>query len=301
MSKRGENGIMKDSDWKILTILSQTQNITRTAELLFLTQPTLTKRLKQIEEELGTQLIIRGTKGITLTPKGITAAAYGQKILELIDEMKLQLTESRQWDEGTLRIGISGSIANYVMPGFFADFSQKHPKLRTEITDYISEDTIQLVQGKKLDFGFICTEVYSSNIAKYLLRTEPCYVVSKNPVSLEDLPSLPRIFVKQNTYSNELAQNWWNERYSAPPLFGFKAGNGEIAVQMIQRGLCYGLIYYRGKDYFKEHGLYAKPLYYLDGTPLARNCFLIYHRSREQDSLIQNFMNEIKNYDFSVL
>lgn len=290
---------MKDLDWKILVTLYQNKNITKTANLYFLSQPTLTKRIQLIEKELETQLIIRNNKGITFTQKGEMVVKYGERILNLLDEMHENLSKSDQWDVGTVKIGISGSIANYVIPGFFTEFSNQHPKLQAEINDLISDDTIKLVTEKKLDFGFICSEIYSTHIAKFLIRKELCYLVSKEPIRLEDLPHTPRIFIRQNEYSTTLVQNWWNEHFSDPPEFAFKARSGDIAVQMIEKGLCFGLIYFRGKDYFASRGLYYEPLYFLDGMPLTRNCWLIYNRSRENDPLVVNFMKAVKSCDFS--
>ena len=292
---------MRDTDWKLLWTLYQNKNITRTAELFFLSQPTLSKRIQQMEEELGTQLIIRNTKGITFTPKGDLAVKYAVQIIQLMDELQAQLADASPMEPTTIRIGLSGSIANYIIPGFFTEFSQKYPHFHADIADYMSDYTIDLVSQNKLDFGFVCTEVFSSLISKYLIRREPCFLVSKVPLSLEKLPEIPRIFINQNEYSNLVMQNWWNERYAVPPEFGFKARNGEIAVQMIKRDLCYGLVFYRGKHYFEDLGLHAAPIYFMDGTPVYRNCWLIYNRKREHESLIQNFMNEIRAWDFSSL
>jgi len=290
---------MRDIDWKILTTLYKNQNITKTANAFFISQPTLTKRLQQIEHELGAQLIVRNNKGISFTTKGELVVKCAERIQQLTDELQGKLSESGQWDIGTLKIGISGSIANYVIPGFFTGFTSRHPKLKAEITDYISGDTVDLITKKKLDIGFICSEVYSSYIAKHLLRKEPCYLVSKKPIKLSELPGIPRTYINQNEYSKNIVQNWWDERYSIPPEFGFKAHSGNIAVQMIENGLCYGLIFFRGQRYFEERNLYSEALYFLDRTPVYRNCWLIYHRDREHDPLIQNFLKEIKECDFS--
>ena len=292
---------MRDSDWKILSTLYQNKNITKKANLFFLSQPTLTKRIQKMEEELGAQLLLRHTKGITFTPKGELAVKYANQILQLTQELKTHLNDTPQPQPATIRIGISLSIANYVIPGFFTEFSKKFPHLHADIADHISEYTIDLIIQNKLDFGFICSQVYSSQISKHLLRTEPCYVVSKTPVDLASLPEIPCVVSNHNKHSQQVMQNWWDEHYADPPTFCFKAHNGELALQIIKKSLCYSLMFYRGKHFFENHGLCATPIYYMDGSPVSRNCYLIYNRQREQEPMIQNFLHEIRMWDFSLM
>ncbi len=61
---------MEYRDWYILQTLYQEQNITKTAETLYLSQPALTKRLRQIEKEFGVQIVQRGSRGVHFTPQG---------------------------------------------------------------------------------------------------------------------------------------------------------------------------------------------------------------------------------------
>ncbi|WP_238933669.1 helix-turn-helix domain-containing protein [Brevibacillus choshinensis] len=70
---------MDDRDWQVLHILYNQKNITKTAQLLFITQPALTKRLMQIEEEFGVKIVNRGIKGVHFTPEGeLLAKRAGQ-------------------------------------------------------------------------------------------------------------------------------------------------------------------------------------------------------------------------------
>jgi DNA-binding transcriptional LysR family regulator len=70
---------MRDQDWAIISKLHSEKNITRTADLVFMTQPTLTKRIQQIEEELGIALVTRSSKGVVFTPEGEYVAKKAEK------------------------------------------------------------------------------------------------------------------------------------------------------------------------------------------------------------------------------
>ena len=79
---------MTDLDWRILVTLYQRKNVTETASLLFMTQPTLTKRLQKIENELGIIVALRNKKGVFFTPEGEYAASQAMKIAEILKETK---------------------------------------------------------------------------------------------------------------------------------------------------------------------------------------------------------------------
>ena len=290
---------MRDLDWKILISLYESRNITKTAGIFFLSQPTLTKKIQQYEEELNCQLIIRNTKGISFTESGLTAVKYGAKILKLIDELhkELSITKSEE-KSGTLKIGISGSISSYVSQRFLIPFSEEYPRIKLEISNYIIDDTIELVEKKKLDIGFVCTEVYSAQIKKYKVRKEQCYLVSKEPVELTMLPQMRRVKSVLNDYSKNLLINWWNERFTLPPVDDCYVENGDVTLQMLKKKSSYGLIFYRGNDCFSHNGLHAEPIYFLDGTPVARNSWLIYHLDNEMNPLIQQFLLSISECNF---
>lgn len=288
---------MRDIDWNILVTLFDNKNITKTARIFYLSQPTLTKRIQMIEEELGAQLIIRHTKGISFTPKGETAVNYGRKMLNLLNEVHECMTMPDQWDEGTLSLGVSASISRYAVPAILSTFVPAHPLLNLEISNYISEDTADLVLKKRLDFGIICANTPSPKLCYQQIREEPCYLVSREPLDIDQLPNYPRIISTLNEYSSNLLKGWWNERFSVPGNCGLSIADCNVALQMIHKGFCYGLIFYRGKDAF--NGLNARPLHYLDGRPLVRKSWLIYHADREHEPLISNFAKAVGEIDFS--
>jgi DNA-binding transcriptional LysR family regulator len=91
---------MRDLDWQIIATLHSERNITKVAELLFITQPALTKRIQQIENELGTALITRSTKGVAFTSEGEYAAARAREILALIDDVKQHIEQTNLVEGG---------------------------------------------------------------------------------------------------------------------------------------------------------------------------------------------------------
>ena len=79
---------MDNFDWKLLYTLYETRNITRAAQKLYLSQPTITKKIQQIEEEFDTSLIVRQSRGIAFTPEGLFLVEKAQQFLNEYEELK---------------------------------------------------------------------------------------------------------------------------------------------------------------------------------------------------------------------
>ena len=79
---------MKDSDWEILYRLYKTPNITKVANMLYISQPSLTRRLKGIEEEFNIKIVSRTSKGVTFTPEGEYLAKKAENYMDFIKEIK---------------------------------------------------------------------------------------------------------------------------------------------------------------------------------------------------------------------
>lgn len=87
---------MEERDWQIIKTLYEQKNITKTARVLYMSQPTLTARIKQIEESLGTKLLYRGNKGITFTETGEYTVKFAEHILGEMQELRKLLPICRK-------------------------------------------------------------------------------------------------------------------------------------------------------------------------------------------------------------
>ena len=114
---------MRDFDWQILVTLNKTHNISRTAELLYLSQPTLTKRIQVIEDELGIPLIIRSRRGSVFTPEGERIAQKAESIVAAIQEIKTDVAARSKGTKGVLRLGVPHSYVRYVLPNLIAAYT----------------------------------------------------------------------------------------------------------------------------------------------------------------------------------
>ena len=122
---------MDERDWLIFHVLAEKRNITKTGQALFISQPAITTRLHQIEEEMGTKLIYRSGKGIHFTPQGEYLAHRSKEMVVRIQEIKDQISSMHDDVQGTLRIAASHFMTKYKLPRLLKLFQRKISSCRT--------------------------------------------------------------------------------------------------------------------------------------------------------------------------
>ena len=107
------------------------ENISRAAEVLHITQPTLSRQMAQLEEELGTQLFIRG-KHMTLTDAGVMLKHRAEEVAALMGKIENEFA-SQQEIGGVISIGSGGLNASHMLPAAMAGFREKYPKVQFQL------------------------------------------------------------------------------------------------------------------------------------------------------------------------
>ena len=107
-------------------------SITQAARALGLTQPALTRRLQQLEEELGAELLVRGRKGVTLTELGRLVVDQGRQVLERYSRLREDVGAHLRLEAGTVRVGGGATAVSLLLPEVIREFRQSHPDLEAK-------------------------------------------------------------------------------------------------------------------------------------------------------------------------
>ena len=144
---------------RILKAIANEKSFTKAAEILYLSQPSLSKQIKQLERKLDIVLINRTKNNISLTENGEIFLQYSERILALCEESYRTLIDLKNGERGTLTIGASQTIGTYLMPRIIALFAQNHPQITLKVqvnsTRIISRDTI----NRTIDIAIIGGEI----------------------------------------------------------------------------------------------------------------------------------------------
>lgn len=124
--------------------VAQEENITRAADILHVTQPTLSRQLMDLERELGVTLMLRGKKGLTLTDDGIYFRQRASEIVELADRLEQSFAEKNNDITGVISIGATEAVGSRMFAKLVKQFSEKYPLIKfnlyNEMADYIKDN-----------------------------------------------------------------------------------------------------------------------------------------------------------------
>ncbi len=204
--------IMDFRDWTILKVLYEQKNITKTATLMHISQPALTKRLQQIEQNFGVQIVHRGRRGVHFTPQGEYLVKCADEMLNKLQDINDHISNMDDKVTGTLRIGSSFLFSRIKLPILLKLFKDKYPDVEFHVVTGWSEQIYQVLVKQDVHIGLIRGD-YKWSGGKRLLLHESLLLVSKKEIKMEDLPKLPRIDYKSDTKLKEMISSLHNIYY----------------------------------------------------------------------------------------
>jgi DNA-binding transcriptional LysR family regulator len=208
---------------RILKAIATEKNFTKAADILYLSQPSLSKQIKTLEKNLNITLIQRENNKISLTENGKILLNYCERILPLCEECCRVLIDLKNGERGNLIIGANQTIGRYLLPKVLELFVKNYPHIKVEIKINSTRNISKSVKNKEVDVGLISGEIpkqFQKHIlAEPFLEDEILLIVSKshafaskNILSKEDLYDLNFINLYpgstfQKFIDNVLSQN----------------------------------------------------------------------------------------------
>ncbi|AVQ98198.1 LysR family transcriptional regulator [Oceanobacillus iheyensis] len=289
---------MKFQDWEMLATLYETENITQAAERLFLSQPTLTSRLKNMENYYGVQLMNRKQRGVTFTPEGEQLAQHAVRMLYEQRKIEEKLHNMKNQVAGTLRVGVSNFFALNKMPKLLRLFKQSYPDVEFQVVTGWSSEMHRLISNHDVHISFIKGD-YAWNEQKDLLYEEEICIASPWQFQMEDLPTLPRIDYYTDEKMRSLVEHWWYNNYKHPPNINIQVNQVETCKEMVINGLGYAIL---ANLVVRPHSeLFIKPLYLPDGKPITRKTWMYYHEDALELNIVKAFVQFIQTIDVKAL
>lgn len=127
----------------------------KAAEKLCISQPGLSRQIKQMEDLLQVQLFTRDNKKVTLTPAGHYLQEHSDSIFNQLKDIKRKLLTIGDGDTGALRIGFLGSAMQNVIPALLSEIKEQYPKINTALEEMSNTEQMQAVLADDLDIGFV--------------------------------------------------------------------------------------------------------------------------------------------------
>ena len=146
---------MEDHRLKAFCLVVEMKSFSKAAEAKFMTQSAMSHLIKNLEDELGVRLLSRKGKNTILTPAGRIFYEHAKKILEDYKTMGNDIYNLVKKVKGPLYIGASTTVATYLLPQVFYDFSKSYPEVRIHLSVSNTEKIINELQQGKIDIGIV--------------------------------------------------------------------------------------------------------------------------------------------------
>ena len=198
------------------------ENITKAAESLHITQPTLSRQLMQLEDELQCQLFIRGKNKVTLTHEGMLLRRRAEEIVDLTLKTEKEFLSQANQVAGEIFIGSGESYAFHMFAKKLYQFQRQYPHVQYHIESGNADDIKQKIDQGLIDIGLLMEPV---DVDKYdcihldyqerwgIIARKDCELAKKGYVTPKDIVSLPLIVPHRLLVQNELG-HWLNEDFS---------------------------------------------------------------------------------------
>ena len=243
--------------YKIFYEVAKEGNITKACQTLNVTQPAISKSIKNLEDYLGGSLFIRGKKGVILTEEGKVLFEYIKQAKILIDNGETEFSNMLNLESGTIRIGISTNLTESFFFPYLSKYHELHPKVKIKIITDIGNELINKLKEGLIDIAIMhfCCKPYPSELKITKIKEiENCLVVGKEYKELikitdiNDLKDYPFIMQIKGSSSRNIIEGYLSD-HNLNITPSIELSSYTLVSEFAKLGLGIGLT---TKEYIKE-------------------------------------------------
>ncbi|WP_038286787.1 LysR family transcriptional regulator [Acetivibrio straminisolvens] len=223
--------------YKTFYHIAKCESITKAAEQMYITQPAVSRAIRQLEEELGCTLFIRTPKGVKLTLEGSILYQYVDQIFHFLSTAEKKINDVKNLNSGEVRLGVSDTLCRYYLVKYLKLFNTLHPKIKIHVVCPTTPGIISLLKAGKIDFGIINLP-YNDDSLHFttIMEVQDCFVagvkyrhMSVKMQPLSEIIRYPLLILEKNSNSRAFADQYFlqNGLEAAPD---FELGNMDLLV-----------------------------------------------------------------------
>lgn len=285
--------------------IAREQSIVRAAQSLHLSQPTLSTQIKNMEEELGKQLLIRGTKGsrkVTLTEEGMILRKRAEEILDLVKKTEKEITVADDITVGDIYIGAGETDAIRLIAKTAKKLQQSHPGIHYHISSGNSEFVTERLEKGLIDFGLVFTNIDLTRFDALkmpardvwgVLMRKDSVLAQKESITPQDLWDKPLIFSQQEDKGGSVTQ--WIKRKTSDLNIAATYNLIFNASLMVDEGLGYAITFDRIINTTGDSNLCFRPL----NPPLESAMSIIWKKYQVLSKPAEKFIGALQEQLYS--
>lgn len=244
--------------YRIFYVVTNHKNITKASAELNISQPAISKSIKNLEEQLGGPLFVRTKRGVILTHEGTEFYNYIKQAIEYINNAENKFTDLMNLEIGRINIGISTTLTREFLLPYLEEFHSKYPKIDIKIITDITEDLIPQLKNGLVDivilnlndknYGndieiFRCKEVHDTFVVGKKYKE-----LTKRDLSLKDLNDYPLVLQAKGSNTREFLDTY-TQKYNVTLKPNIELASYALIVEFTKIGFGIGYI---TKEYQKD-------------------------------------------------
>ena len=245
--------------YRVFYTVAKSGSLTKAAEELYISQPAVSRSIKQLESQLGVTLFTRTHRGMVLSSQGGKVIfAEVERALGLLTEAENRIAEMKNSATGKLRIGASDTIFEYFLADKIVDFHEKFPAVKIDLVADFTPDTIAKLKADKIDVAFVNLPITPDADLKLhgnCMRLNDAFVANdkfaelkgKN-VSFAMLKQYPLIMMEKNTIARKSLDNFLGS-LGVELQPSIEVGSWDLMKRLVLRGMGIGVI---PREYVQE-------------------------------------------------
>ncbi len=286
---------MNERKLRIFYEVSKQLNMTKVAEKLYVSQPSISQAISDLEKDLGVKLFDRMGKKLYLTHEGEVFLNYARRILNIYDEAARAIKEMNVLNRGKLVIGASTTIGIYILPDIIGRFSKLYSNVDISIIIENTENIVKLVEENHLDIAFVEGPVHSEEIEVQKFYEDKLVFITckdhpwvkKKTVKNEEIAEEKIIMREKGSGTREVFVSALEQKSIDYNIF-MEFGHTEAIKKAVEAGLGVSCI---SKRCIKDEISYGKLAEVnIEGLTINRSLFFIHHKDKYLSNLINTFI-----------
>ncbi|QTH42970.1 LysR family transcriptional regulator [Cohnella sp. LGH] len=236
--------MIANTEWyRIFLHAAEYSNLTKAAQSLNMTQPSVSYAIKQLEEALGVELFARLSKGVRLTQEGQALYLHVRQAFEELDSAERRIKRLKQFSEGNLRIGANGAIIKDFVVPLLEQFHARYADIRIQLSQEKTNLILERLKLGSLDVGYVYLpisddeiEIVSSHVSPFCVVVGKAFAnLQKEPLTTQQITELPLLMLSPGSTTRSFVEMWFRSQGVSVEA-DFELNSLEMITELVERG-----------------------------------------------------------------
>ncbi len=301
--------VMEDHKLKVFCTVAETRSFSKASEIIHLTQPAVSLQIQALEELYETKLFDRSSSTVSLTPAGEILYRYAKEILALYAAAEKNIGELTGLVKGSISVGASTTIGNYLLPNVLADFRRTHPKIKVHLFVGNTKRIVEYLNSGNIDFGIVEGDIARQKLIVEKLIVDELVVIvpplhpwaKKKEVSIYEVIKEPFILREEGSGTRQIIEKYLNKHgISTHEMKASMMLGSTVAIKgAVESGVGVSIVSRWAARKESKYGTIK--MLSIKEEKLLREFALIYQKNSIASHAVDEFLSYVKNYPYEKL